>query len=203
MSHSSLWAITDQWEGEEHYTYSNSWLFCPIVWDVLLCKYIRPHERTDWGREVKHYMVWIGPFDRAEANRRWGILNDRINASPSQTDRVLWELSGLSVFNAKDKSFVADCVEAFVEENYVNNLEYQNADRIIARARAIAADIRGLPESAKYFVLKPTSCDDNVEYWFNNKQLCSWDKKVCEFTLIEDQRIVGFASNLEICKKED
>ena len=45
-----------------------------------------------------------------------------------------------------------------------------------------------------------TSCDDNVEYWFYRKRLSSWDKVVCEFTLIENEKVIGFSDNLKMCK---
>lgn len=199
MSYSSLWGIDRKWSGTELTEYRNSWLFCPIAWNVLLCKYIEEEERYAYGRVLTNYMAWVGIGSTATANRRWSMLNERINNSSSQSDRVLWELSNLSVFNAKDKDFVAECIETFVKNNMVGNPEYQDCDHIIERFHKVAEDIRNLPRRVKYFVIKGTSCDDNVEYWFDRKRLCSWDKKVCEFTLIEDQKVVGFASNLEMC----
>lgn len=200
MSYSSLWVIDRNWSGKKHTEYHNSWLFPPVVWDVLLCKYIEEEERTD-GRFVwKSYLSWACSRGSETANRRWSMLNERINNSSSQSDRVLWELSNLSVFNAKDKDFVAECIETFIATNLVGNPEYQDAQHIFERFHRVAGDIRNLPRRVKYFVIKSTSCDDNVEWWFDRKRLCSWDKWVCEFTLIEDQKVVGFASNLEMCK---
>lgn len=203
MSYSSLWGIDSKWSGKRLTEYRNSWLFCPISWNVLLCKYVKPEERTDYGYVWTNYMSWVGIHGSATADMRWRILNERINNCGIQYDRVLWELSQLSVFNAKDKDFVAECIEKFVKNNMVGNPEYQDCDHIFERFREVAEDIRNLPRRVKYFVIKGTSCDDNVEWWFYRKRLCSWDKKVCEFTLIEDQKVVGFASNLEMCKGED
>ena len=200
MSYSSLWGIDGKWSGKRLTEYHNSWLFCPITWNVLLCKYIEPEERTNWGHVWTNYMSWVGPCDKATAERKWQMLNERINNSSNQADRVLWELSQLSVFNAKDKDFVAECIERFVETNMVGNPEYQDSNHIFERFRMVAGDIRNLPRRVKYFVIKGTSCDDNVERWFNRKRLCSWKEFICEFTLIEDQKVVGFASNLEMCK---
>jgi hypothetical protein len=66
----------------------------------------------------------------------------------------------------------------------------------------IAKDIRELPETAKYFVIHPTSCDDNVEWWFYKHRLSYWDKFVCEFILIENNKVIGFSDNLKMCKSE-
>lgn len=124
MSYSSLWGIDRNWSGKQLIEYRNSWLFCPIVWDVLFCKYIKKEERTCFGRVLTDYMSWVGILAGPTAHERWGMLNERINNSSTQYDRVLWELAGLSVFNTKDKEFVAKCIEKFVENNMVGNSEY-------------------------------------------------------------------------------
>ena len=201
MSHSSLWGIDRNWSGKQLIEYKNSWLFCPVVWNVLLCKYIEEEERTDFGRALTDYMSWVGIFAGPTAKERWSMLNERINNSSIQYDRVLWELSNLSVFNTKDKDFVAECIERFVENNMVGTSEYRDSAHIIERFRWIARDIINLPRRVKYFVFKGTSVDDCVERWFRRKRLCSWKEFVCEFTLIEDQKVTGFATNLEMCKE--
>ena len=200
MSYTSLWTINKNWSGKEHTTYKNSHLFPPVVWDILLCKYIAIRERSDIYRVNSSYLCWIALcFDKDEGNRRFKMLNERINNSDFQYDRVLWELSNLSVFNAKDKEFVADCIEKFVEENFSNS-EYKDSEHIKERFFEIAKDIRELPNNVSFFVIHPNSCDDNVEYWFNQKRLSSWDKFVCEFTLIENDKVIGFSDNLKMCK---
>ncbi len=201
MSYTSLWEISKDWKGKEYSTYHNSYLFPPVVWDILMCKYIKVHERIQIGKIEKSYLSWCGfCFDKAEQDRRHGMLNERINNSDIQYDRVLWELSGLSVFNAKDKDFVADCIEKFVENNFGVS-EYKDCEHIKERFYEIAKDIRELPKRCKYFVIHPSSCDDNVEWWFYRKRLSSWNKFVCEFTLIENGKVVGFLDNLKMCKE--
>lgn len=199
MSNTSLWEIDKNWSGNIYAEYKNAWLFPPVVWDILMCKYISKPERTDMYRTHTSFMTWCG-FS-AQANERHGMLNERINNSEIQYDRVLWELSNLSVFNFKDRGFVAECIDKFIEENshyYDNGI----ADHIKERFAEIANDIRGLPESCCFFVIHPTSVDDNVEWWFKETSLSSWDKFVCEFTLIEDNKVIGFSDNLAMCKGE-
>lgn len=193
MSYSSLWEIDRNWSGKEYSEYKNSWLFPPAVWDILLIKYIKPYERMG----ETHYLLWAMPFGDRKNN--YQILNERINNSTIQYDRVLWELTNQSVFNAKDKEFVANCIEEFVKQNFPNS-EYKESEHIKERFYEIAKNIRELPKRCKYFVFKNTSCDDIVEYWFNRKRLCSWDKFVCEFTLIENNQVIGFSDNLKMCK---
>lgn len=202
MSYTSLWTIDKKWSGKEYATYSNSWLFPPVVWSVLMCKYIAPSERRLGGIVIESFMSWTGACIGEERNERFALLNKRINNSEIQCDRVLWELSNLSVFDAKNKAFVADCVEEFVKINIDSDADYKNAEHIKERFLEVAKDIRELPNRCKYFVIHPTSCDDNVEWWFNRKRLCSWNKFVCEFTLIENEKVVGFATNLEMCRKD-
>ena len=201
MSYTSLWEINKNWSGKEYTTYKNSHLFPPVVWDILMCKYIKPKERKD-NKVATSYLCWVGfCFDGIEQNRRVYMLNDRINDSSIQCDKVLWELSNTSVFDAKNKEFVADCNEAFVELNFPNT-EYKDNDYVKQRFFEIAKDIRELPKRCKYFVIHPTSVDDNVERWFYRKRLSSWNEFVCEFTLIKNNKVVGFSDNLEMCKKE-
>lgn len=199
MSYTSLWIIDKNWSGVEYRKYPNSWLMPPIVWDVLMRKYINAYERNG----VESYIVWAisGNSDK-ERDERWSLLNSRINNTENQVDRIMWELTGLSVFNSKDKEFVADCIDAFVRENQ-NIDELLQAEHIRQRFFDIAVDIRNLPQRVKYFVIHPTSVDDAVEWWFRRKRLCSWDKFVCEFTLIEDKKVVGFSTNLEMCKGDN
>lgn len=192
MSYSSLWEIDKNWSGKEYSEYKNSWLFSPTVWSILMCKYIKSYER-----DTTSYMAWATFGIR---NNNSQILNERINSSIIQYDRVLWELTNHSVFNAKDKEFVADCIEKFVEINFPDS-EYKESEHIKERFYEIAKHIRELPKRCKYFVFKNTSCDDIVEWWFD-KRLCLWDKFVCEFTLIENNQVVGFSDNLEMCKGE-
>ncbi len=200
MSYTSLWKIDKNWSGEEYKTYKNSYLFPPVVWDILMCKYIKERERTDFGRASTHYLVWaFCCFGEENRNRRFKMLNERINNSEIQYDRVLWELSNMSVFNAKDKEFVAECIEKFVTNNF-KYYDNEDCEHIKSRFAEITKDIRELPSSCRYFVIHPSSCDDNVEYWFNEKRLSSWDKFVCEFTLIENGKVVGFSDNLEMCR---
>lgn len=199
MSYTSLWVIDKNWSGAEHCKYPNSWLMPPVVWDVLMQKYINAYERNG----VESYIVWAisGNSDK-ERDERWALLNSRINNTENQVDRIMWELAGLSVFNSKDKEFVADCIDAFVREN--QNIDVLlRAEHIRQRFFDIAIDIRNLPRRIKYFVIHPTSVDDSVERWFYRKRLCSWDKFVCEFTLIEDNKVVGFSTNLEMCKGDN
>lgn len=198
MSYTSLWVIDKNWSGTEHRQYPNSWLMPPIVWDVLMQKYIGANERNG----VDSYLVWVCACSAKIRNERWALLNSRINNTENQVDRIMWELTGLSVFNSKDKEFVADCIDAFVRENQ-NIDELLQAEHIRQRFYDIAVDIRNLPRHAKYFVIHPTSDDDSVEWWFRRKRLCSWNKFVCEFTLIEDKKIVGFSTNLEMCKGDN
>lgn len=198
MSYTSLWIIDKNWSGTEYRQYPNSWLMPPIVWDVLMQKYIDADDRNG----VNSYLAWVCACSAKIRDERWALLNSRINNTENQVDRIMWELAGLSVFNSKDKEFVASCIDDFVRENQIINIQLQTPP-VIQRFFAIANDIRSLPRHVKYFVIHPTSVDDSVERWFYRKRLCSWDKFVCEFTLIEDNKVIGFSTNLEMCKGDN
>lgn len=194
MSYTSLFEIGKNWNGREYAEYKNAWLFPPVVWDILLCKYIKSSERNN----NTSFLIWIGMFQSQE---KMNLINDRINNSEIQYDRVLWELTNSSVFNSKDKEFVYDCIMQFVE----NNFKYyhdSDCEHIKERFIEVANDIKALPKRCKYFVIHPTSVDDNVERWFYRKRLSSWDKIICEFTIIENSKVVGFSDNLKMCKQD-
>ena len=56
MSYSSLVVITPDYHGKEKEIFRNSWLFSPVIWDVLTEKYI-PYEtlfKYGFKRSVIH-----------------------------------------------------------------------------------------------------------------------------------------------------
>ena len=55
MSYTSLWVIDEKWSGIEYRQYPNSWLMPPVVWDVLMQKYIDAGERNG----VDSYLVCV------------------------------------------------------------------------------------------------------------------------------------------------
>lgn len=139
MSYTSLWVIDKNWSGAEHCKYPNSWLMPPVVWDVLMQKYIGTNERNG----VDSYLVWVCACSDKVRNERWALLNGRINNTENQTDRIMWELAGLSVFSSKDKEFVASCIDDFVRENQIINIQLQTPP-VIQRFLESAARFRSL-----------------------------------------------------------
>lgn len=207
MSYSSLYRIDKKYMGQGFKTYKNSWLFSPMVWDILLEKYIPQDVITLYGYKKS----LICDFDRT----LWTKLNDSLNASDNLADRVCWEMSNQQIFYVRDKAIVARCIRQFVEQNKEydkspnDNLSPLERDHIVERFNEIATDIEGLDWSEyEYFVFKNTSCDDAVEFWFreydertdsyNEKYLDEWDRFLAEFVEIEDgERISRFISNLD------
>ena len=54
MSESSLWLIDKNFYGYEKYEFKNSWLFSPVLWNVLSDKYL--------PRMYGHIQSLTGPF---------------------------------------------------------------------------------------------------------------------------------------------
>ena len=102
MSSSSLWGIDKNFVGKVLAEYKNSWLFCPIVWDVLSEKYCPLDIMTPYGFK-KHI---IGDQDL------WLKVNNELNESLITSDRVCWELSNHQVFFTRDTHY-ADYLETF------------------------------------------------------------------------------------------
>lgn len=206
MSCSSLWGIKRNYVGEELTEYRNSWLFTPIIMGILPDKYIPEEIATPYG--YKKSIIGMGGDDI------WRKTNDKINRCENTSDRICWEMSNQQIFFTKDKKCIADNIRKFVEQNK----EYGRTDEgnyplkqehIIERFNQIATDIEELDETEyPYFVLKNTSCDDGVEYWFSGdyneeteeyeeKSLKDWDKFLAEFVVIEDGKIARFISNTD------
>lgn len=198
MSQSELWIVDRNWSGNEYKEYQNSWLFCPVIANVLMCQHIDPNERKLLtGETVDNFIAWLmcGGLSQDDMNKKFNQLNDIIMDGSNENDKILWDLSNLGVFNAQDKQLVSDSICQFLSDHkdYFDTCD----DCIIDRFKEVAEDIKDLPRRCKYFVIHGSSCDDNVEYWFYRKRLSSWKERVCDFVIIKDGKIAGYKDNLE------
>lgn len=160
MSYSSLFGIKKDYVGEELYKYGNSWLFSPVVWDVLSYKYIPSDMISPYGYH-KHLIICSDDI--------WDKLNNKINNCNNTPDRICWEMSQQQIFFTKDKEIIVDSIYKFVKQNKAiesevgierNSLEEEH---IIERFNDIANNILSLDEDEyPYFVFKNTSVDDVV-----------------------------------------
>lgn len=157
MSRSSLWAINSRLGGKVVAEYSNSWIFSPIVWDMLFEKYLPDKAAVVLGKRM-------GFLSSSWHDKTlWSQLNSKLNASNSLTDRVCWELSNEQVFRASDKTVVSNAVSMFLVDNKPYD-EITAQDSVRERFLQLAKDILEL--RCYYFVHKNTSVDDSVERWF-------------------------------------
>ena len=203
MSCSYLYGIKKDYIGEDLYYYNNSWLYSPIIWDVLADKYIPELIETPFG--FKKSMISNG-------NELLKPLNNKINDCDSFSDRVCWEMSQQQIFFTKDKKEIASAIRNFVTDNkryYIDeddNIGALEREHIIERFNEIANDIENLDEEEyPYFVFKNTSVDDSVESWFDKydeeqdkyipKSLKDCDTPLAEFVVIENDNIVNFILN--------
>lgn len=200
MSYSELWEINRNWSGKVYKEYKNSWLFCPIVWDLMFLKYIPQEERKDvYGENFNNYMSWI--LWSSTRNERINKLNAKILDSDCESDKIVWDLSNLVVFNWNDRKFISDCITKFIENH--NDFFENHDEEIRKRFEEIANDISNLPHRCKYFVIHGSSCDDNVESWFEHKRLSSWNEFICDFALISNNKLIGYSDNLKITKERN
>lgn len=166
MSYSSLYAVDKKGCGREIIEFGNSWLFSPIIWDILTTKYLRRHEvvYSEQYRIAKS-MVGFG-------NEIFPLLNRAVNESSVISDRILWELSLQQVFFVKDKDYIHDAILKFVED-HVDFLPIfaesppLSADHIKNRFTDAAKHIKSLDEDQFDFLIwKGTSVDDEVQRYF-------------------------------------
>ena len=205
MSESSLWTIDHDYRGEEYATFENAWLLPPIALDILFEKYLPEEAVSEYGKKQYLIALWR---DRNLFSR----LNNKVNESPVQTDRVLWEFCHSQIFFAKDKNFIACSLREFLQENAGFTKEF--VTDLFERFQEVANEISQLDETMyPYFVFKNTSVDDNVAFWFRyfddeqqvycSRTLRDVDCPVSEFVLIENDKIIGFVSNKEFFQKQD
>lgn len=208
MSRSSLWVMDKDYKGSEVLEFSNSWLFSPMIWGVLLDKYMNAEIQTPYGYKKSLIM------DGATLNNP---LNEKVNNCKCLPDRICWELSNQQVFFTKDKNIIASSIREFLKSNdkfdkHSDGIYPLQQEHIIKRFNEIADEILKLDENeSPYFIVKNTSCDDNVEYWFSKydeetdeyikKSLSEVDKHVTEFVIIENDNIKCFISNIDYFKK--
>ena len=203
MSRSSIWVMDKEFNGEELAEFNNSWLFTPILLDAIYHKYL-PSERINQYGHKSGFMAQT-MFDNTVFSR----LNDLVNKAVDQCDRVCWEMSNQQIFFTKDKEFIAKSIETFADsEEHAKDLKYPEAGHIHERFYEIAKSIREIDEvDSPYFVFKNTSCDDGVERWFEgeddetgdytSRPLSEVTEHVGEFVNIENDKVVGFTSNMK------
>ena len=208
MSKSSLWGINKAYVGEELIEYQNSWLFTPIITQVLCEKYVPEMLQTPFPFRKKQVIVSL------DLNSIWSAANEKVNSCDNTPDRVCWEMSNQNIFCTKDKKCIAEAIRVFVKQN--TQYDISETDRIgslcrehiIERFNKIANDIEALDEEKfPHFVLKNTSCDDGVERWFyeyneetderEEKSLEDWNEFIAEFVVIVNGKIEKFVSNLD------
>jgi len=154
--------------GSELIEFSNSWLFSPMIWDVLLDKYMSQRKMQLFNGERAGFMSSIMADKSLNSD-----LNDCINKCNNLSDRIAWEMSNQQIFFTKDKLDVANAIREFVQKNKHYN---RNSDgicpleqeHIIKHFNEIAEVIEQLQEAENpYFIFKTSSADDDVEYWFS------------------------------------
>lgn len=212
MSCSSLWIMDKDFVGYESTEYSNSWLFSPIVWDLLLDKYMRADIQTGFGYKKS--------FLTDPSGQLFNKLNEIINGCDAFCDRIIWEMSNQQIFHSKDKQLVSNAIKEALEVN--SQFDKSNKDNIGSLERAhikerwleIAKNISEIDEEEyPYFIYKNTSCDDGVEYWFSKfnveekeyekSSLKELNKFVAEFVEISENHKIKFTGNLDYFKKSE
>jgi len=207
MSKSSLWGMNKEYKGFEIEEFGNSFLFSPVVWDILLEKYLPNERKTSYG----YTKSIIG--DRILTM----MLNDKINFCDCVYDRICWELSNQQIFFTKDKNIVAKNILDFINFNYKYSKDSDGEfllgfEHIIERFSDMAESIKDLDINENlFFIFKNTSVDDNVECWFQkyDNEECNYIKSslielneiVIEFVFIKNGMIDTFKNNIEYFKQ--
>lgn len=207
MSQSSLYGIKCDFTGERLYDFSNSWLFAPIIFEILPEKYM-PKLMIDSDGFIKNIM-----FDLS--SKLWNKADKKIRHCKNTADRICWEIVGQQIFFTKDKELIADSIRTFVKQNMGygkssdDNIPLLKQERIVNRFFEIADRILELNENEyPFFVFQNNDCCPSVKNWFvkwNDETeetiACSMienkHKISTEFVVIENKRIIRLISSLK------
>jgi hypothetical protein len=186
---------------QDEIEYRNSWLFTPLIWDVLFHKYLPNKCMNRYTGEKDSFLGAVMCNNSIHTT-----LNDKINSSRNFDDRVLWEIANQQIFFTKDKSMVSEAIKRFYEENKSSE-KLMAEDHIRDRFYEVSNDIDTLTGDSYCFVFKNSSVDDGVVSWFRkyNAETEEYDDvslldaadPVAEFVLIEGNTIT-FVKNTDI-----
>lgn len=212
---SILWVLNKKYEGEIKDEFDNAWIFSPKLWDVLSDKYLFSRGLNlpfDYANKSVLGMKGIEVFKK---------LIDKMNECENMTDRICWEFSTATVFYTKDKQFISDCIRNFAKDNksyclvenkspvkngrkYVSCLKVES---IANRFYEIADAILQIDEKKYPFFFFQSNTITSLTHWFQNYNEdedewfdCSLKEKkgqVCDFAVIENNKIKQFISNLD------
>ena len=112
MSYSSLYVIDKKFHGENAADFGNSWLFSPIIWNVLSEKYL-----------PKKYGMTQSVIG-LDGTKVWNEINDIMNTSDNTCERICWEMTNQCVFFTKDKRCVSESILEFAN----THKEYEKGD---------------------------------------------------------------------------
>lgn len=159
MSYSTIFGIRKDTTGENIEEFENSWLFIPVVWDLLSDKYLKdrrivgydPTTKEPIKESIIHNPSLYRTLDKM-------LMEDNIDIN----DRIVWELGCQNIFLVKDKNRIANAIRVFFEKE-----GEKLSDHIKERFNEMAGFIESIDENEySYFVHKNSSCDDSVENWF-------------------------------------
>lgn len=208
MSESSIYGITKEFKGELTVDFANSWLYGPMIWDILLDKYMHREIQTPYG--YKKSLTIHG-------KELFSPLNNKVNNCDCFPDRICWEMSNQQIFFTRDRDKISKAIREFVDinkrynkdtEEHIPALEREHiAKRFLDIADAIS-EINA--DDYEFFVFKNTSCDDGVEYWFSEyseeleeyipKPISEATEYIAEFVKICNENKIEFISNLDYFK---
>lgn len=161
MTKSSLWAIDQTYKGKQIAEFDDSFIFSPIVWEVLFQTHL-PEKTTRNGQPVVY--MYARSIDSSIPSQ----LTNKINNHTNINDRIMWSLSLEQIYKTKYKQVIADSIRSFLYEHKDITGDYH--PYIQERFDEVAKQIESLDESVHpHFVFKNTSIDDSVEYWFEGE----------------------------------
>lgn len=179
MSYSSLWVMDSEYKGKELIEYENSWLFSPIIWDVLSNKYLQDFVQPKGRFQYRKSISGPGGVDL------WNKINQIVCNGDYKVDEIMWVLSNQLILPTIKKVELSAAIRSFAKDNKNiwtikeddGNLYYPlKINHIKERFIEVADSIFSLDEERyPYLIFKNSSIDDGVETLF-----CMYDEEIDE-----------------------
>lgn len=125
MSYSSFYGIRKDYTGENIADFRNSWLFSPVIWNVLSDK------------TLPKKMGMIQSVTGLDGENVWKQINTKMNNSENMSDRICWELSNQLVFFTKDKDLIVNAIHDFLENNSNYDISEEDGISVLKREHII------------------------------------------------------------------
>lgn len=210
MSCSSIWVMDEDFRGKKALEFQNAHLSFPIIMTVIYHKYL-PKRVRYINDEKAFFILDDSYYEQVHDISLHQELKIAVEDSNSTVDNAVWDFINGTIFFTKDKDFLAENLEKFLESNLSEISDY--GEYVLIRFKEMIETIKNLDTKHKAFVFKANSVDSYIENWFEQynededeykevslRESVPYD---ASFVFVDNKRILGYTSSRLFFQKED